>query len=39
MRLREENALALDKCEEALNYLQVRTRKRIARGVEGTNVK
>lgn len=35
----EENALALDKCEEALNYLQVRTRKRIARGVEGTNVK
>jgi hypothetical protein len=34
-----ENALALTKCEEALMWLQKRTRDRIARGVEGTSVK
>lgn len=31
----EANALALNHCEEALNYLQARTRERLARGVEG----
>lgn len=31
-----ENALALTKLEEALHWLQTRTRTRIARGVEGT---
>jgi hypothetical protein len=30
-----ENALALTKCQEALMWLQTRTRDRIARGVEG----
>lgn len=34
-----ENAIALTHCEEALMWLQVRTRKRIARGVEGTHQK
>ena len=34
-----ENALALTKLEEALMWLQKRTRDRIARGVEGTSVK
>jgi hypothetical protein len=32
-----ENALALTKLEEALLWLQSRTLKRMARGVEGTN--
>lgn len=32
-----ENAVALTKCEEALMWLQKRTRDRLARGVEGTN--
>ena len=32
-----ENALALTKCEEALHWLQHRTRQRQLRGVEGTN--
>lgn len=32
-----ENALALTKLEEALMWLQKRTRDRIARGVEGTH--
>ena len=32
-----ENALALTKCEEALNWLHYRTRNRIRRGVEGTH--
>lgn len=31
-----ENAIALTSCEEALMWLQKRTRDRIARGVEGT---
>jgi len=31
-----ENALALTKCEEALMWLQKRTRDRMRRGVEGT---
>jgi hypothetical protein len=31
-----ENAVALTKCEEALMWLQKRTRDRLARGVEGT---
>jgi len=34
-----ENALALTACEEALMWLQKRTRDRIARGVEGTSSK
>lgn len=32
-----ENALALTKCEEALQWLNHRTRQRMARGVEGTH--
>lgn len=32
-----ENAVALTKCEEALMWLQKRTRDRLARGVEGTH--
>jgi hypothetical protein len=32
-----ENAIALTKLEEALLWLQKRTRDRLARGVEGTN--
>jgi hypothetical protein len=32
-----ENAIALTKLEEALMWLQKRTRDRLARGVEGTN--
>jgi hypothetical protein len=32
-----ENAIALTNCEEALMWLQKRTRARIARGVEGTH--
>lgn len=35
----KENSMALTKCEEALMWLQKRTRDRIARGVEGTNQK
>ncbi len=31
-----ENAIALTNCEEALMWLQKRTRERLARGVEGT---
>lgn len=34
-----ENAVALTKLEEALMWLQKRTRDRMARGVEGTSVK
>ncbi len=34
-----ENALALTKIEEAMHWLQHRTRVRVARGVEGTNEK
>lgn len=34
-----ENAIGLTKCEEALMWLQKRTRDRMARGVEGTNAK
>ncbi len=34
-----ENALALTKIEEAMHWLNHRTAKRIARGVEGTNIK
>lgn len=34
-----ENAIALTKCEEALMWLQSRTAKRVARGVEGTSTK
>lgn len=34
-----ENALALTKLQEAMMWLQKRTRDRIARGVEGTNQK
>jgi hypothetical protein len=34
-----ENSLALTKCEEALMWLQKRTRDRMARGVEGTHAK
>lgn len=33
-----ENAIALTKLEEAQHWLQSRTRARVARGVEGTNV-
>jgi hypothetical protein len=35
----EDNAVALAHCEKALYALQGRTRKRIARGVEGTHEK
>ena len=34
-----ENAIALTHCEDALMWLQRRTRARIKRGVEGTNEK
>ena len=34
-----DNAVALTHCEEALMWLQRRTRERIKRGVEGTNQK
>jgi hypothetical protein len=34
-----ENAVALTKLQEAMMWLQKRTRDRIARGVEGTNEK
>lgn len=34
-----DNAVALTKLEETLMWLQRRTRERMARGVEGTNVK
>ena len=34
-----DNAVALTKLEEALMWLQKRTRERMARGVEGTNQK
>lgn len=34
-----DNAIALTHCEEALMWLQKRTRDRLARGVEGTNQK
>ena len=34
-----ENALALTKIQEAMMWLQKRTRDRVARGVEGTNQK
>jgi hypothetical protein len=34
-----ENAVALTKCEEAMMWLQKRTRDRLARGVEGTSAK
>jgi hypothetical protein len=34
-----DNAIALTHCEDALMWLQRRTRERIKRGVEGTNIK
>lgn len=34
-----ENAIALTKLQECMMWLQKRTRDRLARGVEGTNVK
>lgn len=34
-----ENAIALTHCEDALMWLQKRTRDRLARGVEGTSMK
>ncbi len=34
-----DNAIALTHCEDALMWLQRRTRERIKRGVEGTNQK
>lgn len=34
-----ENAVALTKIQEAMMWLQKRTRDRVARGVEGTSVK
>lgn len=34
-----ENAIALTKIQEAMHWLQHRTRERLARGVEGTNQK
>ena len=37
--LTRENQMALGHCEEALMWLQKRTRSRIARGVEGMSVK
>ncbi len=33
----DDNAVALDSCEDALSFLQRRTKARIARGVEGTH--
>jgi len=33
-----ENALAITKLEEAIQWLEHRTRKRVQQGVEGTNV-
>lgn len=33
------NAGALTACEQAMDWLQKRTKERLARGVEGTNVK
>lgn len=35
----DENKMALEHCKLALSYLQVRTHKRIERGVEGKNEK
>ena len=35
----QPNEEALEHCEQAMYYLQTRTRNRIARGVEGTNQK
>jgi hypothetical protein len=35
----DDNEQALNHCESALSHLQERTRKRIARGVEGTHAK
>jgi hypothetical protein len=34
-----DNAVALTKLEEAMMWLQKRTRDRMSRGVEGVNVK
>lgn len=34
-----DNAIALTHCEDALMWLQKRTRERLVRGVEGTNEK
>lgn len=34
----QENAIALRKIQEAMMWLQKRTRDRVARGVEGTNI-
>lgn len=34
-----ENAIALTKIQEAMMWLQKRTRNRLARGIEGTNKK
>lgn len=34
-----ENAIALTHCEDAILWLQKRTRERLARGVEGTSAK
>lgn len=34
-----DNAVALTHCEEAMMWLQKRTRERISRGVEGTSAK
>jgi len=34
-----ENAIALTKLEEAMHWLQHRTRERVSRGVEGTSTK
>lgn len=34
-----ENAVALTNCEQAMMWLQKRTRDRLARGVEGTSAK
>jgi hypothetical protein len=34
-----ENAIALTKIQEAMMWLQKRTRDRVARGVEGRNVR
>jgi len=33
-----ENALALTKIQEALHWLEARTKDRVGRGVEGTNI-
>ena len=35
----EDNEEALHHCKQALEWLQHRTRRRIARGVEGTHTK